>query len=62
MIGIIAEYDPFHNGHAWHLAQSKSLTGADTSVCVMSGAFVQRGGPALFSKRIRAEAAVRNGV
>jgi predicted nucleotidyltransferase len=61
-LGIIAEYDPFHNGHQYHLRESLRLTGAQQSLCVMSGDFVQRGGPALTDKRIRAEAAVRGGV
>ena len=49
-VGIIAEYNPFHNGHAYHLAQAKLLTGANTAVVVMSGNFVQRGTPAIFDK------------
>ena len=40
-VGIIAEYNPFHNGHAYHLAQAKMLAGAETAVVVMSGNFVQ---------------------
>ncbi|MDR0817550.1 MAG: nucleotidyltransferase family protein [Clostridiales Family XIII bacterium] len=61
-LGVIAEYDPFHNGHLHHLRESLRLTGADKSVCVMSGDFLQRGGPALTDKRMRAEAAVRGGI
>ena len=59
--GIIAEYDPFHGGHAYHIAETKRLTGADGVICVMSGPFVQRGGPAFLDKYARAEAAVRGG-
>lgn len=60
--GIVAEYNPFHNGHAYHIAQSRALLGADSAViCVMSGNFVQRGSPAVFLKHARAEAAVRCG-
>ena len=61
-LGIIAEYDPFHNGHAYCLAEAKRQSGCDRSVCVMSGPFLQRGDPARFGKYLRAEAAVRNGV
>ncbi|MDR0876392.1 MAG: nucleotidyltransferase family protein [Clostridiales Family XIII bacterium] len=60
-LGIIAEYDPFHNGHAHCLAEAKRLSGCGRVVCVMSGQFVQRGDPAQFDKYLRAEAAVRNG-
>ena len=59
--GITAEYDPFHAGHAYHIAETKRLTGADGVICVMSGAFVQRGEPAFLDKYARAEAAVRGG-
>jgi predicted nucleotidyltransferase len=62
ILGIIAEYDPFHKGHAYHLKTAKELSGADIVVCVMSGAFTQRGEPAMMGKYKRAEAAVRNGV
>ncbi|MGE4548614.1 MAG: nucleotidyltransferase family protein [Intestinibacillus sp.] len=60
--GIIAEYNPFHNGHALHLAESRRILGADTAlVCIMSGNFVQRGDLAILDKYARAEAAVRGG-
>ena len=61
-VAIIAEYNPFHNGHKYHLEQSKHLTGADNAVVVMSGNFVQRGEPAIFNKQVRAEAAIINGL
>lgn len=62
LIGIIAEYNPFHNGHKLHIAESKKQVPEDTAtVCVMSGDFVQRGEAAVFSKYARAEAAVRSG-
>ncbi|MDR1797572.1 MAG: nucleotidyltransferase family protein [Clostridiales Family XIII bacterium] len=61
-LGIIAEYDPFHKGHAYCLEEAKRQSGADRSVCIMSGPFVQRGEPSLFNKYLRAEAAVRNGI
>ena len=59
--GIIAEYNPFHNGHKYHLEESKRLTGADYSVVVISGNFIQRGDPALVDKHTRAEMALKNG-
>lgn len=59
--GIIAEYNPFHNGHKFHIEETKRKTGADCIVVVMSGDFVQRGEPAVFNKWVRAEAAIRNG-
>lgn len=56
-----AEYNPFHNGHAYHISQIKKH-GADGIIAVMSGSFVQRGEPAVMSKFERAKCAVRNGV
>ena len=47
-VGIVAEYNPFHNGHLYHLNMSKELSRTETAVAVMSGDFVQRGEPALF--------------
>ena len=61
-VGIIAEYNPFHNGHLHHLKQSLSMTGAEISVAAMSGNFVQRGEPAVSDKWSRAEAAVKSGI
>ena len=62
VIGIVAEYNPFHNGHALHLKETRAMLGADSPVvCVMSGDFVQRGTAAIYSKFARAEAAVRCG-
>ena len=62
VIGIVAEYNPFHNGHARLIEQTRAQLGAVCPVvCVMSGDFVQRGGPAVYSKFARAEAAVRCG-
>lgn len=59
--GIIAEYNPFHNGHLYQMEESRRLTGADYTVVVMSGDFVQRGAPALLRKHARAEMALRCG-
>ena len=60
--GVIAEYNPFHNGHAYHIEESKKITGADAVIAVMSGNFVQRGVPALFDKWTRTKMALLNGV
>lgn len=60
-IGVVCEYNPFHNGHAYHLRESARLTDGQGVVCVMSGDFVQRGEAALYAKYARAEAAVRGG-
>ena len=60
-VGIIAEYNPFHNGHAYHITAAKEMTGADYCIVVMSGDFVQRGAPAIIDKYARAQAALENG-
>ena len=61
IVGIIAEYNPFHQGHAYHLAESRKITQADYVIVVMSGNYVQRGIPAMFDKYTRAEAALKQG-
>ena len=61
-VGIIAEYNPFHNGHLLHVAEARRASGLDAVVAVMSGQFVQRGEPAVFDKWSRAEMAVAGGV
>ncbi|MRG85510.1 nucleotidyltransferase [Salinibacillus xinjiangensis] len=60
--GLIVEYNPFHNGHVYHLQSSKKKTNADVLVAVMSGDFLQRGEPAIIDKWHRAEAALQSGV
>ena len=60
-VGVVAEYDPFHNGHAWQLAEAKHLSGADAAVVVMSGFFTQRGTPACLSPFDRAACALAGG-
>lgn len=61
-VGIICEYNPFHNGHAAQLRRIREAFGEDCAVvCLMSGSYVQRGEPAIFPKSLRAEAAVRCG-
>jgi predicted nucleotidyltransferase len=62
ILGLIVEYNPFHNGHLYHLQKSKEITNSDYTVAVMSGNFLQRGEPALFDKYTRAKMAVKNGV
>ena len=54
-VGIIAEYNPFHNGHQYHLQQSLEMSGAEISIAVISGNFTQRGEPALLDKWTRAK-------
>ena len=62
VIGVVCEYNPFHNGHAMHLDMSRLAVEPDAPViCVMSGDFVQRGEAAVYSKYARAEAACRCG-
>ena len=60
-VAIIAEYNPFHKGHAHHLKTAKALTGADYAVIILSGPFTQRGLPALTDKYTRAKMALKNG-
>lgn len=60
--GIVAEYNPFHYGHAYHIEQARKLSGADVIIAVMSGNFVQRGEPAVTDKWERSACAIRNGV
>ena len=59
--GIIAEYDPLHNGHVWQLNEARRVTGAEYVVCSMSGSFTQRGMPALLSAHARAKMALSHG-
>jgi predicted nucleotidyltransferase len=61
-LGIIAEYNPFHNGHLYHLSKSKETTGADYVIAVISGNFLQRGEPAIVNKWARAEMALNAGI
>lgn len=62
IVGLIAEYNPFHNGHLYHIKKAKEIAGADAAVVVMSGDFVQRGAPAIMPKHIRAALALEAGV
>lgn len=60
--GIVAEYNPFHNGHKYQIEKIKEETNCDAIVAVMSGNFIQRGLPALFDKWTRTKMALQNGV
>ena len=60
IVGIIAEYDPFHAGHAWQIARARQA-GAEAVVCVMSPSVVQRGAFALFPAQVRVRAALAGG-
>ncbi|GEK57303.1 hypothetical protein CHL76_03075 [Marinococcus halophilus] len=61
VLGMVVEYNPFHNGHLYHLEQAGTQSNADVVVCIMSGPFLQRGEPALVPKRERAEMALSSG-
>ncbi len=61
-LAIIAEYNPFHNGHAYHLSEACRLTGAKHTIALMSGNFLQRGEPAMWDKYTRAEMCTRAGI
>lgn len=60
--GIVAEYNPFHNGHKYHIEKTKEMYGATHIAAVMSGNFTQRGDVAVFDKYKRTETALKNGV
>ena len=62
VLGIVAEYNPFHNGHLHHLIESKNLTNSDYTIAVMSGNFTQRGDVSIIDKWSRAQMAIENGV
>lgn len=61
ILGIIAEYNPFHNGHAYHINAAKNKSNCDAVVVAMSGNFVQRGEPAIIDKWRRAKSAIYGG-
>ena len=62
VVGIIAEYNPFHNGHLYQIKYAKEELHADAVIVVMSGDFVQRGEPAILDKYTRCDMALKNGV
>ena len=61
-VGLITEYNPFHNGHQHHRQESLKVSGAEVTVAVMSGHFLQRGMPAMLDKWVRTEIALAGGV
>ena len=60
-VGIIAEYNPLHNGHIYHIKQAKEIAGSDAAVIAMSGDLVQRGEPAILDKWTRTRHALLSG-
>ena len=62
VLGIVAEYNPFHNGHLLHLLKSKEEANADYTICVISGNFVQRGNTSIVNKWVKTEMALNEGV
>ena len=60
--GLIVEYNPFHNGHYYHLCKSKQVTKSEYTIAIMSGHFLQRGEPAIFNKWIRTKMALKAGI
>ena len=62
VLGIIAEYNPFHNGHLYHLLKSKEKANADYVIAVIGGNFTQRGDPSFLDKWSKTEMALKNGV
>ncbi len=62
ILGIIAEYNPFHNGHLYHLETSKKLTNCDFSVAIISGNFTQRGSTSIIDKWSKTKMAIQNGI
>jgi len=60
--GIIVEYNPFHNGHKYHIEKTKSITNCDSIIAVISGNFVQRGAPSMVDKWNKTKMALLNGV
>ena len=62
VLGIIAEYNPFHNGHLYHLQNSIKITNADYTIAIITGNFTQRGSTSLIDKWSKAEIALKNGI
>lgn len=61
IVGLITEYNPFHNGHKYHLEEALKQTNSDYAIVVMSGNFVQRGSPAIMPKHLRTQVALESG-
>lgn len=62
ILGIIAEYNPFHMGHRYQIKRAKEVSGADYVIAIMSGNYVQRGAPAVFEKSVRTRTALNAGI
>ena len=62
VLGIISEYNPFHNGHLYHLIKSKKITNAEYTIAVIGGNFTQRGNASLIDKWSKTEMALLNGI
>ena len=62
ILGIVAEYNPFHKGHKYQIDEAKKIVNPEATFCVMSGNFVQRGEPAIYNKFVRANTAINNGI
>ena len=62
VLGIIAEYNPFHNGHLYHLIQSKKLSGSDYTIAIMGGNFTQRGDFSLINKWDKTKICLENNI
>lgn len=62
ILGLVAEYNPFHYGHKYHLEQSKTITNSDHTIAIISGSFQQRGEPSMIDKWTKAKMAIDNGV
>lgn len=62
VLGIIAEYNPFHNGHLYHILKSKELTKDDYVIAIIGGNFTQRGESSIVDKWTKAEMAIAGGI
>ena len=62
VLGVIAEYNPFHNGHLYHLQKSKELTNADYTIAIISGNFTQRGSTSVIDKWAKTQMSLNNGI
>lgn len=61
IVGIVAEFNPMHNGHKYLLEKAKEITGADMAICIMSGNFTQAGNIGIENKFVRSKIAIENG-
>ena len=62
VLGVIAEYNPFHNGHLYHLQKSKELTNADYTIAIISGNFTQRGSTSVIDQWAKTQMSLNNGI